>query len=63
MRIPEGCGNLYGEVICFTQASRSWHWHVHMQMTILDFEQCPTDACVLKLIDREGFYFRSSTRG
>ena len=40
--------SLYGS----KQASRTWHQHLVRGMKFLGFEQCASDACVVRLADK-----------
>ena len=58
MRLPQGCGEMPGKMVrlnCslygFRQASKSWHNHLMMHTQSLGFEECPADACVMRLIE------------
>ena len=58
LRLPKGCGDLSGKVVRLNkslyglkQALRTWHAHLTKCLKRQGFEQCMTDACVLRLIE------------
>ena len=58
MHLLQGCGEMSGKIVRLNrslyglrQASRSWHDHLMMHMKSLGFEQCPADACDMRLIE------------
>ena len=58
MCLPQGCGEMSGKILRLNrslyglkQASRWWHNHLVTHMKSLGFEQCPADACVMRLIE------------
>ena len=61
IRLPPGCGALSGKVVRLRrslyglkQDSRTWHYHLVRGMKTLGFEQCETDACVMRLVEAGG---------
>ena len=60
MEMPKGCGNLSGKVVQLNkslyglkQAARSWFDLLITTLTSNGFEQCKSDPCVLRLLDRK----------
>ena len=59
IRLPQGCGALSAMVVKLgrslyglRQASRTWHQHFVRGLKCLEFEQCATDACVMRLMEK-----------
>ena len=56
---PKGCDSLSGKIVRINkslyglkQASRSWHAHLTSCLKTLGFQQCLTDACVFRLVEK-----------
>lgn len=56
--LPKVCHSLSGRVVRLNcslyepkQTTRSWHGYLFSRMKRLDFEHCPVDACVSRLVE------------